>query len=60
MEITTQKKLNYLSDTKSAIRNALTEKGVEVSDSDTFRSYADKIAGIETAVEYPSAEEVAF
>lgn len=39
-------KLNYLKETKTAIRNALVEKGVSVADSDTFRSYAQKIAGI--------------
>ena len=36
-------KLTYLSDTKAAIRNAIAEKGVAVTDADTFRSYADKI-----------------
>ena len=39
-------KLNYLKDTKTAIKNALVEKGVEVADSDTFRSYAQKVADI--------------
>ena len=41
-------KLNYLLGTKEAIRDAIENKGVEVSDSDTFRSYADKIEAIET------------
>lgn len=40
-------KLNYLQDTKEAIKSALIEKGVSVADSDTFRSYAGKIASIE-------------
>lgn len=40
-------KLNYLIETKSAIKNALIAKGAEVSDTDTFRSYADKISLIE-------------
>lgn len=40
-------KLTYLSDTKKAIKNAIVSKGVEVSDSDSFRSYADKIVAIE-------------
>ena len=39
-------KLNYLKETKIAIKNALIEKGVEVADSDTFRSYAQKVADI--------------
>lgn len=39
-------KLNYLKETKTAIKNALVEKGVEVADSDTFRSYAQKVADI--------------
>ena len=39
-------KLEYLEDTKTAIKNAIVEKGVEVSDSDTFRSYAEKISTI--------------
>lgn len=39
-------KLNYLKETKTAIKNALVEKGVEVTDLDTFRSYAQKIADI--------------
>lgn len=41
-------KLNYLQGTKEAIKSALIEKGVSVADSDTFRSYADKIGDIET------------
>lgn len=40
-------KLNYLLETKNAIKNALIALGVEVSDSDTFRSYAEKIASIQ-------------
>lgn len=39
-------KLNYLRQTKTAIKNAIINKGVEVTDSDTFRSYADKIGQI--------------
>ena len=36
-------KLNYLQDTKDAIKSAIINKGVPISDADTFRSYADKI-----------------
>ena len=40
-------KLNKLAETKSAIKTAIVNKGVAVSDTDTFASYADKIASIE-------------
>ena len=40
-------KLNKLAETKSAIKTAIVNKGVAVSDSDTFASYASKIASIE-------------
>ena len=36
-------KLTYLQETKTAIKNAIVSKGIEVSDTDTFRSYANKI-----------------
>lgn len=45
---TLEDKLNYLKDTKVAIKNAIINKGVDVTDSDTFRSYADKIDSIQT------------
>lgn len=41
-------KLEYLEDTKEQIKQAIVAKGVSVSESDTFRSYADKIGSIET------------
>lgn len=44
---TISEKLTYLEDTKVAIKNAIAAKGVDVSDSDSFRSYAEKIASIE-------------
>lgn len=40
-------KLTYLSSTKNKIKQAIVNKGVAVSDSDTFRSYADKIGRIQ-------------
>ena len=40
-------KLNKLAETKSAIKTAIINKGVAVSDTDTFASYANKIASIE-------------
>ena len=48
---TTADKLNYLGGTKSAIKSALISKGVDVGDSDTFRSYSEKIKGIATRVD---------
>lgn len=43
---TTSDKLNKLIETKAAIKTAITNKGVEVSDTDTFSSYASKIDSI--------------
>lgn len=44
---TTADKLSYLQATKTAIKNAITAKGVAVGENDTFRSYAQKIESIE-------------
>ena len=41
-------KLTYLNGTKDAIKQAIIGKGVEVTDTDTFRSYADKISSIQS------------
>ena len=41
-------KLSKLIETKSAIKSAITAKGVTVSDGDPFSSYAEKIAQIES------------
>ena len=41
-------KLNYLNRTKSLIKQAIIDKGVEILDTDTFRSYAEKIKDIKT------------
>lgn len=43
MNTKTQNKLDYLQETKSLIKTALNEKGIAISDSDTFRSYANSI-----------------
>lgn len=47
MRIETKAKLDYLQETKSLIKTALNEKGIAISDSDTFRSYADSIRNAE-------------
>lgn len=47
MSNTTVDKLNYLSETKDAIKQAIVGKGVTVDDSTTFREYADKIGDID-------------
>lgn len=44
---TTAEKLNYLAQTKGAIKSAIIAKGVDVTDDDTFRSYASKIQEIQ-------------
>lgn len=48
MSGTVADKLTYLKETKDKIKEAINNKGVSVSDSDTFRSYPDKIKAIET------------
>lgn len=49
MDVYTKAKLDYMAGTKEAIKDALIAQGQEVSDTDTFRSYADKILGIADA-----------
>ena len=44
--MSTADKLNKLITTKSAIKEAIQNKGVTVTDTDTFASYADKISSI--------------
>lgn len=39
-------KFEYLKETKNLIKQAIIDKGITVSDTDTFRSYADKISSI--------------
>lgn len=43
---TVVEKYQYLEGTKEAIKKAIKGKGVDVSDTDTFRSYAEKIQNI--------------
>lgn len=47
--MSTTDKLQYLIETKNLIKSAIIDKGQAISDTDTFRSYADKITEIETA-----------
>ncbi len=47
MNYATEAKLNYLGETKNLIRAAIENKGQYIADTDTFRSYADKIAAIQ-------------
>lgn len=47
---TTAEKLSYLRETKNAIREAIISAGGTVGDSDTFRSYAEKIENMESSV----------
>lgn len=43
---TTSTKLNYLNQTKEQIKNVLISEGIEVNNSDTFRSYVNKLKSI--------------
>lgn len=45
---TLKEKLEYIADTKDAIKDAIEAKGVTVASTATFRSYADSIDEIET------------
>lgn len=47
---TTAEKFNYLNETKGLIKEAIKRKGVTVEDTDTFRSYAEKIDSISQGV----------
>ena len=40
--------LNYLDETKKQIKQAIVDKGQPISDTDSFRSYVDKIDKIST------------
>lgn len=45
---TIAEQINYLAETKTAIKEALVAKGVSVGETDTFRSYAEKIGEIQS------------
>lgn len=51
---TIAEKLAYLKQTKEDIKQALINKEVEVADTDTFRSYADKINNMKTGIDIES------
>ena len=53
-------KLNKLAETKSAIKTAIVNKGVSISDSDTFASYADKISSISGAEDTYGFSDIGF
>lgn len=54
---TTAEKLAYLNDTKTAIKDAIIAKGVEVPEGTTFRQYAEKIGEIKSGgLEWIAAE----
>ena len=50
-----QDNLDYLNETKDLIKQALIDKEQPVSDTDTFRSYADKIRAIESGMDTSDA-----
>lgn len=45
---TIQEELNYLEETKGLIKNAIINKGQDITDQDSFRSYVNKIDNIST------------
>ena len=51
MSQTTSEKLEYLNNTKTLIKNAIINKGQEITSSIPFREYVDKINNIETDFE---------
>lgn len=51
--------LNYLDETKKQIKQAIVDKGQPISDTDSFRSYVDKIKTIETGVDTSDATATA-
>lgn len=53
---TLNEKLSYLAETKAVIKDALVEQGQTVTDSDSFRSYADKIKAIDKPTLITDAE----
>ena len=46
---TLSEKLDYLNETKNEIKEAIKNKGVELTDNTPFRKYANKIYDIESA-----------
>lgn len=57
---TVVEKVQYIDGTKQAIKEALRKKGVKVADTDTFRSYAEKIESIGGGGAVASAAEYVF
>ena len=49
---TTTEKLEHLNETKALIKQAIISKGQPVSNTDTFKSYANKISAISTSLNY--------
>lgn len=50
-------KVKRLKETKTEIASAMRSKGISVKESDTFRSYADKLRQIDTSLEDYSGED---
>ena len=51
-------KLEYLLETKNQIKQAIIDKGVDVTDTDTFRSYATKIGEIQSGSPSTQAQSI--
>ena len=52
---TLQDELDYLQETKVLIKEAIINKGQDITDQDSFRSYVDKIDNIETGIDTSDA-----
>lgn len=58
--MSTADKLQTIINTKAAIRQAILDKGVVIADSDTFASYPNKIANIESGGSIPDGTKFAY
>ena len=56
---TLQDELDYLQETKVLIKEAIINKGQDITDQDSFRSYVDKIDNIETGIDTSDATATA-
>ena len=55
-----QTNIDYLNTTKSMLKNAIINKGQSISESDTFRDYADKISAITTSTKVVLPDKLKF
>lgn len=56
---TLDQKLQYLNETKNQIKQAIINKGQNIQDNDSFRSYVEKIQNISTGIDTSDATAIA-